>query len=1164
MAELTECLGSKLFPKWIRRLDAHPIAHAHVRSTVATGGRQHLLGAYPPPESDFSATFPVTCIAPLARHMLDMRSASPSRAGGVASCLLLLLLAVVAAHTHGEDIPPAISCRICEVCAIDSAAAEGAPPQRRLLSSTRGASTARRHAVGQQHAGMVAAAPGVLHWYGRMGETPRGAAVPSPTPSGELPHCALCRGCTHKLAPYQGSAAPSSDPKSTTFAVEPPDGDDGGQQVVGTVWCAPGAGRDDSCAANGTAIANRAIAAQLAAARINADCGFDAVVPRVWVEEVTVTLPGSGLTYSGPMVMSAAEAGLLPVVEVQLLRAAPQAALLAALESADVVLAALHDVLLPAHSRHPGLAGVVRGPGGEPSGEWVRLRLLGDDSPALLSDKWAPNSFLLPSTERHQHMLFGHEYVSSYGRKFKELLPEASPLLSLDYRCHTPVRNGLYGYIGRSFPEPVGRCLRRIDGMTAQQLAAHYEMPDAGAAAGLKRRASALLRDGAEGALASTADRPCSAFYWHRPCCKWKVGPSTIIHRGRVKAWDKLQCAYKSWKPSNFVPKLPCDMSPQKIPNPYPDSPLHLNIEEINEAVAAGVVPPAEVLPSHKRVDATLQSTGAGATANAADASASVAAGPKSLARAIFEQNSSHDYLASVPHVSSCGFCGRCLFNETQYKGQLVAPDLSDADLPAWLKHPRVWEKSPEAESYLGTHIDLRRTASTHCPVCTGCTHVFSKVQPADEDMLAERERSAVLPAAQFFQAGTPGGRKQIARLWCLPFAGAYDTRCDAGGPEQAGIMEARHMAADAVRRECGFSDVVSPLWLEDVRTVLPGSGMVVTGKVLMMSASSSDYVSLRKLVALGPSATHATLRRLRSDSLRAAAVHDLLLGATLRHTGAVMVSAGKRRVLLMEANDQLLAGDGVNSALLPGTELYQWNVYGRSFSRGTSERPITRNALLTSLDYRCHVDGQPGAKARGIGTDYSPQEAACLQRLSSLPADGMERTFALDGEAAERLQRRAQRMLDLGFEGALVEAAGSDRACMQRGGVEPRNVTLQGWAPCCSWVPDRASGDVRCAKPRWQPLKMLRAAACFPAKAPEDGDEGPEEAAPEEEPPGGPQERETRMHGVSESSEAQAIVAVRDDGARSSALTWAERVDHLPHDGGTEDDDDWDGELKK
>lgn len=42
---------------------------------------------------------------PARRHMLDMRSASPSRAGGVASCLLLLLLAVVAAHTHGEVRP---------------------------------------------------------------------------------------------------------------------------------------------------------------------------------------------------------------------------------------------------------------------------------------------------------------------------------------------------------------------------------------------------------------------------------------------------------------------------------------------------------------------------------------------------------------------------------------------------------------------------------------------------------------------------------------------------------------------------------------------------------------------------------------------------------------------------------------------------------------------------------------------------------------------------------------------------------------------------------------------------------------------------------------------------------------------------------------------------
>jgi hypothetical protein len=93
----------------------------------------------------------------------------------------------------------------------------------------------------------------------------------------------------------------------------------------------------------------------------------------------------------------------------------------------------------------------------------------------------------------------------------------------------------------------------------------------------------------------------------------------------------------------------------------------------------------------------------------------------KSLSRIVFEQKQGNDYVASLPHVSTCGFCGRCLFDGIKYKGELVAPDLSDPDLPAWLKHPRVWHNSSEARSHL-KHIDLRRTASTDCPVCRGMT----------------------------------------------------------------------------------------------------------------------------------------------------------------------------------------------------------------------------------------------------------------------------------------------------------------------------------------------------------------------------------------------------------------------------------------------------------
>jgi hypothetical protein len=121
-----------------------------------------------------------------------------------------------------------------------------------------------------------------------------------------------------------------------------------------------------------------------------------------------------------------------------------------------------------------------------------------------------------------------------------------------------------------------------------------------------------------------------------------------------------------------------------------------------------------------------------------------------------------------------------------------------------------------------------------------------------------------------------------------------------------------------------------------------------------MMSAPSNDYVSLKKLSALGLSATLATLRRVSRSELRSAAIHDLLFGVGHRHTGAVQVSASKGRVLLTQSFDLVLGSDNVNSALLPGTELYQWNIYGRGFSTGRTVRSIhslySIGVLLASL----------------------------------------------------------------------------------------------------------------------------------------------------------------------------------------------------------------------
>jgi hypothetical protein len=88
-------------------------------------------------------------------------------------------------------------------------------------------------------------------------------------------------------------------------------------------------------------------------------------------------------------------------------------------------------------------------------------------------------------------------------------------------------------------------------------------------------------------------------------------------------------------------------------------------------------------------------------------------------------------------------------------------------------------------------------------------------------------------------QVGTPAAKKRIARVWCLPFLGFYDSRCD----DHETDLHRRHLALARVRGECGFSDIVSPLWEEEVLTVLPGSGMVLSGKVCRCGLHYHNFI---------------------------------------------------------------------------------------------------------------------------------------------------------------------------------------------------------------------------------------------------------------------------------------------------------------------------------
>ncbi|KAG2429084.1 hypothetical protein HXX76_011324 [Chlamydomonas incerta] len=321
-----------------------------------------------------------------------------------------------------------------------------------------------------------------------------------------LPNCTVCRGCDHTLEMMASGSVllgsyfahePGGSP-SWLFRVRT-DRTQSGWAVV-KVWCIPvlkakqrGLGMCDP----------KKVYAQvkllLAQQKLTAECGMNAIVPKVWVEPLNGVMPGSGFHVKwlglwadiadGVSVQNLQEAGkppLQPEVLIHLLAKK--------VNHAELVQGAIFDLLFSQCDRHQQNIFLTE------SGKFWLI-----DNDQVYATAWRRcgiDSLLVPTTQKFMINHLGFFYVLKYPQKNPPRGPAKflSPLLLMDYRCHVPG-----GAIGKSFTPELTQCLAHISSLTAEDILQQYGYPVIRMADAVRNRSRDLLAHGYEWSLLYSA-----------------------------------------------------------------------------------------------------------------------------------------------------------------------------------------------------------------------------------------------------------------------------------------------------------------------------------------------------------------------------------------------------------------------------------------------------------------------------------------------------------------------------------------------------------------------------------------------------------------------------------------------------------------------------------
>ncbi|KAG2449982.1 hypothetical protein HYH02_000086 [Chlamydomonas schloesseri] len=317
-----------------------------------------------------------------------------------------------------------------------------------------------------------------------------------------LPNCTVCRGCDHTLEMMASGSVllgsyfahePGGSP-SWLFRVRT-DRTESGWAVV-KVWCIPvlkakqrGLGMCDP----------KKVYAQvkllLAQQKLTAECGMNAIVPKVWVEPLNGVMPGSGFHVKwlglwadiadGVSVQNLQEAGkppLQPEVLIHLLAKK--------VNHAELVQGAIFDLLFSQCDRHQQNIFLTE------SGKFWLI-----DNDQVYATAWRRcgiDSLLVPTTQKFMINHLGFFYVLKYPQKNPPRGPAKflSPLLLMDYRCHVPG-----GAIGKSFTPELTQCLTHISSLSAEAILEQYGYPVIRMADAVRNRSRDLLAHGYEWSL---------------------------------------------------------------------------------------------------------------------------------------------------------------------------------------------------------------------------------------------------------------------------------------------------------------------------------------------------------------------------------------------------------------------------------------------------------------------------------------------------------------------------------------------------------------------------------------------------------------------------------------------------------------------------------------
>uniref|UniRef100_A0A7S0RET0 PI3K/PI4K catalytic domain-containing protein n=1 Tax=Chlamydomonas leiostraca TaxID=1034604 RepID=A0A7S0RET0_9CHLO len=361
-------------------------------------------------------------------------------------------------------------------------------------------------------------------------------------PKQTLPNCTHCYGCNTKLTHMDSEARffgrtyvnEKGATSSWLFKATTPRTPSG--HAVVKLYCVPipkrEAGKVPTCSPV-TVLKNMQLL--LALEKISEDCGLGDIIPKVWVERVDAVIPELGyhIRWHGLWMelikgvslenfLHKGEPVRLPPPEVL-------DVLHNKLNKTQVVRGAIFDLLTSQCDRHAQNIFI---------NEDGQLKLI--DNEACLQNNWKNcgfDSILLPTTQKNEIVRFSNQFVLKYVTAENAPQGVADPQLLLDYRCY--VKDGK---IGKDWLPGVGRCLKKLHGMTPEAIMHSYGFPNLLTASALKNRSQAMYEHGFEYAL--TQGYPRNPNPWRYkfvpPCCK-------------IKHTDTYRCAH-DWKPDTSLP----------------------------------------------------------------------------------------------------------------------------------------------------------------------------------------------------------------------------------------------------------------------------------------------------------------------------------------------------------------------------------------------------------------------------------------------------------------------------------------------------------------------------------------------------------------------------------------------------------------------------------